>query len=420
MATKSKVQVTPESLTEIRNKIREIDEIRLNPSLSQEEKEILELSAVSLRDAERVATSALQKKFVSDMGEAVKKLKQQSSSIRSKISAMNKVPKALDRVESVINGVASVMKEIARWSFCFAFLVMVLASCSVLTKSQVKMALDFATYADTISTTPQTIFTNLEKVRLERSLLYSASLSSPEAHLEEQISLSKQIQNDAGQIQKAQSYLKALSSYSEALKSLTSANRYQQSGTEARGIGRGVDTVLHYTNQTGLVNDHITTGFAKLSGRYLGVILKGIMRIRQAKMVKELVTEGDSLVLQCVDSLVTIMKSTEVTAVLENEQSALNDDYKVFLTSASATDDFMLLSLTADRTYHQCYVKLRKAESVRKECVSALKSFAKAHTKMAGNFSKRSNKSTDELGDDIYEDIAELNRVSAQLVNLAK
>lgn len=420
MAKKSEVQVTPESLTEIRNRIREIDEIRLNPSLSQEEKEILELSAVSLRDAERVATSALQKKFISDMGEAVKKLKEQTSSIRSRISSMSKVPKTLDRVESVINGVASVMKEIARWSLCLAFLVMVLASCSVLTQSQVKMALDFATYADTISTTPQAIFTNLEKVRLERSLLYSASLSSPEAHLKEQISLSKQIQNDAGQIHKAEAYLKALSSYSEALKSLTSATRWQQYGTEARGIGRGVDTVLHYTNQTGLVEDHITTGFSKLSGRYLGVILKGIVKIHQAKMVKELVTEGDTLVLQCVDSLVSIMKSSEIMAVLENEQFALNDDYKAFLASASATDDFMLLSMKADRTYHQCYVMLRKADNVRKECVSALKSFAKAHTRMAKNFSKRSSKSTDELGDDIYEDIAELNRISVQLVNLAK
>jgi len=420
MPKKTQTQVTPESLIEIRNQIREIDELRLNPSLSKEEREVLELSAVSLRDAERVASSALQKQFTSDMEGAVKKLKEQSSAIRARISAMNKIPKAMDRIESVIRGVASVMKEIARWSFCLAFLVLFLNSCSVLTKSQVKMALDFANYADTISNTPQAIFKNVEKVRTERSMLYSASLSSPLAHLEEQISLSKQIQKDAAQIHKAQAYLKALNSYSQALKSLTSANRWEQYGTEANGLGRGVDSVLHYTNQSGIVNDHITTGFAKLSGRYLGVILKGVMKIHQAKMVKELVTEGDSLVLQCVDSLVSIMKSSEIMTVLENEQQALKDDYKAFLTAASETDDFMILSLTADRTYHQCYLMLCQAESVRRECVSALKSFARAHTRMSKSFAKRSRKSTDELGDDIYEDIAELNRITVQLTKLTK
>lgn len=413
-------KVTPGSVTEIRNAIREIDERRRDPSLEPKEREMLELSAVTLRKAERVASAALQKEVTAEMADAVKDLKKQSSLIRARVTRMSKVPKTLDRIESVIGGVVSVLKEISRWSFCLAFIVLMVSSCAVLTQSQVKMASNLSSSADTATVSPSVIFDKLGEVRKERGLLYASTLSSSQAHWEEVVSLSEDWLKNDRQIQKTESYVKALNSYSRAVGSLANTARWKKYGTELRGIGRNVDSVFHHVNKLGWIEDGITTGFAKLSGRYLGILTESYMKCRQAKAVKELVTEADTLVSECVSSLVEILKSASMKNMIENEKTGLKDDYRAFLDAAALSGDFMLLCVQGDRVYFDCYQSLENASEVRTKCISALQSYKRAHHKLAVNFKQRSNTSSEELVQDIYDDIAELNLISSQLAKLIR
>ncbi|MBQ0005925.1 MAG: hypothetical protein KBS57_00775 [Alistipes sp.] len=409
---------TPESVKEIRNAVRAIDERRRDASLEPKERELLELSAVTLRKAERVASAALEKQITSEMADAVKDIKKQSSLIRARVTRMGKVPKALDRIESVIGGIVSVLKEISRWPLCLTLILLLTASCSVLTKSQIKMAADLSLSADTATACPVVIFEHLEKVRRERGVLYSASLLSPQAHWDEVTSFSKQCIQNAGQVKKSEVYVKALKSYSNALGSLASSTRWQQYGTETRGIGRKVDSVFSYVNEIGL--NGIDVGFAKIPGRYVGLLTEGFVRCRQAKLVKAFVMDGDTVVARCVNALVTILKSDAMKSLIENEKEGLKDDYRAYLDAASLTDDFMEISMKGDAVYMECDRLLNDASAIRTRCITALQSYSRAHTKMVQNFRKRSKTSSEELAKDIYDDIATLNMLSSQLSELIK
>ena len=103
------------TLKEIREALRMADEKRLDPQLSQKQRELLELSALALRDAERLAIARLQKKVYKDMEQLTAALNSLSRRIRTRVTRMNKVPKALDAIETVIREVVKVLVAVGKW-----------------------------------------------------------------------------------------------------------------------------------------------------------------------------------------------------------------------------------------------------------------------------------------------------------------
>jgi len=413
-----KEPVTPNSLDDIRTAIREIDLKRRDETLTAKQREILELSAVVLRDAERVAIIALQKEVIDGLASSVEDLKKRSRSIRARVTRMNKVPKVLDNIEQAMGYAITAMKAISRWAILLVFTIFCATSCAVLTTSQVKMAESLAIASDTLTTAPSTLFDNLTEARANRGLLYAASLSSPEAHCKEVIAISGQLQKEAKQADKASAYIKALNSYCSSIKSLANANRWKQYGTELKGIGRRSDSILIYLNNTDLLDDEILTGMGKLTGRYTAILTENYMKCRQAKALKEYVTEADTLVQACADSLVKVLKSQTLKHLIEYEETALKDDYRAFVDAASRTSQYMAIITEADRTFIETDALLASTTALNSKCITALNTFAKAHKKLAANLEKRSDTSRSELAEDIYDDIIELNELSASMVRL--
>jgi len=112
---KQKEPVSPDQLESIRNSIRETDEKRTDPQISAEERKVLELAAVTLREAERVAESALRNQSIEKLTESVARLQETGRAIRARVTRMNKIPKALDHIEQTIGGIVTVLKSIAKW-----------------------------------------------------------------------------------------------------------------------------------------------------------------------------------------------------------------------------------------------------------------------------------------------------------------
>ena len=103
------------SLQEIREALRMADEKRLDPELTQEQRELLEMSALALRDAERLAIARVQKKVYKDMEQLTATLNSLSRRIRTRVTRMNKVPKALDAIKTVIKEVVKVLVAVGKW-----------------------------------------------------------------------------------------------------------------------------------------------------------------------------------------------------------------------------------------------------------------------------------------------------------------
>jgi uncharacterized protein YycO len=104
-----------QTLKELRASLKEIDAIRRGKLLSGTEREALELTAVALRDAERVAIAKIQKQVVKDMEAKTAELNALAKVIRAEVSKMNNVPKVLDKIESAIKTAVKIIAAIAKW-----------------------------------------------------------------------------------------------------------------------------------------------------------------------------------------------------------------------------------------------------------------------------------------------------------------
>ncbi|MFA5325529.1 MAG: hypothetical protein WCR82_03960 [Bacteroidales bacterium] len=103
------------SLKEIQSAIKNVDKKRQSEDISQDERELMEMSAVALRDAERVAIAKLQKGIIKELEESTVELNKLSKTIRTRVSKMSKVPKALDKVETVIKEVVKILTAVTKW-----------------------------------------------------------------------------------------------------------------------------------------------------------------------------------------------------------------------------------------------------------------------------------------------------------------
>jgi DNA repair exonuclease SbcCD ATPase subunit len=103
------------TLAEIQQAIEQVDRQRMDLSLGVKERGLLELSALALRDAERLAIARLQKEVYKDMEQITARLNDLSKRIRTRVTRMNKVPKALDAIETVIKEVVKILVAVGKW-----------------------------------------------------------------------------------------------------------------------------------------------------------------------------------------------------------------------------------------------------------------------------------------------------------------
>ena len=103
------------TLAEIQQAIEQVDRERMDLSLGVRERGLLELSALAMRDAERLAIARLQKEVYKDMEQITARLNDLSKRIRTRVTRMNKVPKALDAIETVIKEVVKILVAVGKW-----------------------------------------------------------------------------------------------------------------------------------------------------------------------------------------------------------------------------------------------------------------------------------------------------------------
>lgn len=305
--------------------------------------------------------------------------------------------------------------------FCMLATGLLCCNCGV-SKMQVDMVQEFALKSDTITHSPAQIFENMQQVNRGRGLFYASSLSTPLLHVNELESMAKTDAQNATARNKAQSYVLALNSYCRALRNLSSETRWKQIGTELRGLGNKTDSVILYLNKSEWLEKSIPVGYAKLSGRYSGWIAQRYMKVRQKKALTQFITESDTLVSACTTALINVLKSPELNALLENEKSALKDNYSAYLQYLDRVGAANLIQ--NDQLFMELYSKSVNAEKIRTNCVSALRYFAKAHNKLAVRLqageSAGKNRKKDVLEQlkDLASDIETLTLYTKQLIQL--
>lgn len=296
----------------------------------------------------------------------------------------------------------------------FAVLFAFVSGCSPLTKVQMAAAGELAFKTDSISRSPEILMGELAGIRKERGLFYAASLTVPESRVMELEAVADGIKKDLADINKCGLYVEVLNGYLRALKSLSAEKRHSQAAVEIRGIGRNIDNILKDYNELDTGYDDIPVGYASLVSVVLGKVTEYMMTAVQGKALKYTVLAADSLVWNTCDSLIGVLKSPQMNALIENEKSALKDNYLAF--AAVRYNSGNELFLDADRRYVELIVRADALGAIRNNCVSALRSLKKAHRKLAENYSSDYSKDNKtQMPAEYREEVSELYRIAVRI-----
>ena len=362
-------------MEEIATALSKADEARMSPELSSQDRVIMEQACVTLREAERAAIVNTETGLIEQFTRSAGNVKLQTKEIRALVTKMNRIPRSLDITETVIKECVRVLKAIAMWC-TMLFMLIYLSGCSSMTKAQMKRVNSLAVVSDSSITGPGSIMRTLNEVYLDRGLIFAASLQGADNRIRELNGLADATSEFSRLADKSDVCINILNSYVRALRSVSSETRWKQNGTELRGIGRNMDSLAIAYNKLdwGILYE---PGIAKQIGKTSGYLAEQYGKRHQRKTVEAVLAQGDKLVDECVQSLVAVLKSDDFKTIIENERTGLENNYRVYLNAAA------LNGVTPDSGFDRLYIenrlKIEQAESTRRQCITMLQSFRRAH-----------------------------------------
>ena len=384
-------------LDEIASALSKADAGRMSPELSPEDRVIMEKACVTLREAERSAIVDVESGLVQKFTDSTGSINLQAKEIRALVTRMNRIPRSLDITETVIKECVKVLKAIALWC-TMLFIVVYMSGCSSMTKAQLKRVNSLAVVSDSAITGPGSVLRILDQVRLDRGLMYAASLQGADTRIRELNGLADATAQMSRLADKSDVCIDILSSYVRALRSVSSETRWKQNGTELRGIGRNLDSLAIAYNKLdwGTLYE---PGIAKQIGRTSGYLAEQYGKRHQRKTVQGMLTHGDKLVDECVQTMVSVLKSDEFKSLIDNERQGLENNYRAYLNAASLNG--ITPSTDLDRLYIESRLRVEMAEQTRRRCITMLQSFGRAHSALVKEMQTRRTYS--EFMDELFE-----------------
>lgn len=384
-------------LDEIASALSKADAGRMSPELSPEDRVIMEKACVTLREAERSAIVDVESGLVQKFTDSTGSINLQAKEIRALVTRMNRIPRSLDITETVIKECVKVLKAIALWC-TMLFIVVYMSGCSSMTKAQLKRVNSLTVVSDSAITGPGSVLRMLDQVRLDRGLMYAASLQGADTRIRELNGLADATAQMSRLADKSDVCINILNSYVRALRSVSSETRWKQNGTELRGIGRNLDSLAIAYNKLdwGTLYE---PGIAKQIGRTSGYLAEQYGKRHQRKTVQGMLTHGDKLVDECVQTMVSVLKSDEFKSLIDNERQGLENNYRAYLNAAS------LNGITPDADFDRLYIESRlrveMAEQTRRRCITMLQSFGRTHSALVKEMQNRRTYS--EFMDELFE-----------------
>lgn len=384
-------------LDEIASALSKADAGRMSPELSPEDRVIMEKACVTLREAERSAIVDVESGLVQKFTDSTGSINLQAKEIRALVTKMNRIPRSLDITETVIKECVKVLKAIALWC-TMLFIVVYISGCSSMTKAQLKHVNSLAVVSDSAITGPGSVLRILDQVRLDRGLMYAASLQGADNRIQELNGLADATAQMSRLADKSDVCIDILSSYVRALRSVSSETRWKQNGTELRGIGRNLDSLAIAYNKLNWGTLY-EPGIAKQIGRTSGYLAEQYGKRHQRKTVQGMLTHGDKLVDECVQTMVSVLKSDEFKSLIDNERKGLENNYRAYLNAATLND--IKPDTDFDRLYIENRLRVEMAEQTRRRCITMLQSFGRAHSALVKEMQNRRTYS--EFMDELFE-----------------
>ena len=170
-----------------------------------------------------------------------------------------------------------------------------------------------------------------------------------------------------------------------------------RSASKVRTLLRNLDSLAIVYNKLdwGIMYE---PGIAKQVGKTSGYLAEQYGKHRQRRIVKSILEHGDTLVTACCNTLVAGLKSDEFRSLISNERTGLENNYRAYLNSTSLAG--VQAQPEFDRIYIENRLKIEKADALRRQCITMLQSFNRAHTALCNEMNNRRTYS--EYAEELY------------------
>lgn len=307
------------------------------------------------------------------------------------------------------------------------FIVLLIMSCSPLTKTQVKAVNSFAVVTKDFSAYPSKIMTELADIRMKRGIYYANSVETPKLHLEELDSIYSFHKGDYAILDKFDVTFKILDKYAQSLVLLTSDKYNSNLKEQAVRFGTDLDSLTTLYNAKDF-GSKVPTSIGGAVSQLIAFGGSQYIRRRQAREVKKFVPQADKLVEVMTNNLLEFLESKNIATLIDNESRGISSNYLSYLRQSktvssafTAKDTVMVSSNTkATVTDDMEYIKMRFAidnvRDLRDETALATRALRKAHAKLLETIKERRKLKTavSEI-QELYEGVRGINKTILQI-----
>ncbi len=298
-----------------------------------------------------------------------------------------------------------------RYLLISAFIVF-LYGCASLSRGQLAAVKSFTDSCDSLDKYPGAFFEEMAQIRAARGLYFSASLGDAQNRLLELNSIYDGLVKDKQLAGKANLSWEILNSYQRALKILAGAARWEDASREFRTVGRKLDSLIYRYNRSDFTKNLLPTGIGRTAGRAAGITAMIFIKRAQSRAIKKFVAQGDALVSGVVFELVQALKNPQVTFLIENERKGLDINYISYLRKSGTHAN----SLNDDKYFLSLKERTEKLTYIRGGIISSANRLAKAHNRLAIEFTRR--KKVGELFTELLEFEKEVSALTKDYNNI--
>lgn len=279
-------------------------------------------------------------------------------------------------------------------------LIILLASCAPLTKTQVKTVNSFAQASKNFSAYPSKIMVELANVRLKRGVYFANSIENPRLHQQELDSVYRFQKNELALTEKTDITFKIIDKYAQSLVLLTSDKYVDDLRTQTVRFGIDLDSLTNLYNAKDF-GQKVPTSIGSAISQVVAFGGTQFIKRRQAREIKKFVPRADQLIGVMTDNLIQFLDSKNIYTLIQNEEQGVGDNYLSFLRQSRTVstmfgnkDTMVMASNTKSLISNDLeYLKMRETldniKELQKETITATKALRKAHAKLLDTVKER-------------------------------
>lgn len=280
-----------------------------------------------------------------------------------------------------------------------------MVACATLTKTQIKAVNQFARTSRNFSAYPSKIMQGLAEIRSKRGVYFANSLDNPKLHIQELDNIYSFKKQDYVFSTKVDVTFKIIDKYAKSLLLLSSDKYEKNLDVQALNFGEDLDSLTVRYNSISEVKP-VPTGIGGAIGQLVAFGGRQFIRTRQAKEIKKFVPKADTLIAVMTDNLLEFLLSTNIDALIKNEEAGINDSYLSYLrhiktvSSVTSSKDTSLLALNTkssienDNEYLELRTSIDGVKKLRQLTVNATRKLRRAHKKLLDSLRQKQNLKT--------------------------